>query len=66
LAHRPQATPHHRTIPYRLEQCGYLPVRNPSATDGLWKLNGKRQVIYAKAGLALREQLKAARTITGG
>jgi len=55
-----------RTIPYRLEQCGYVPVRNPTASDGLWKITGKRQAIYAKAGLALREQLKAARTITGG
>jgi hypothetical protein len=55
-----------RTIPYRLEQCGYVPVRNPTASDGLWKITGKRQAIYAKADLALREQLKAARTITGG
>jgi hypothetical protein len=55
-----------RTIPYRLEQCGYLPVRNPTASDGLWKITGKRQAIYAKAGLTLRDQLKAARTITGG
>jgi hypothetical protein len=52
-----------RTIPYRLEQCGYLPVRNPTATDGLWKLSGKRQAIYAKAALPLRAQHQAAQGI---
>jgi hypothetical protein len=53
-----------RTIPYRLEQCGYVPVRNDAAADGLWKLNGKRQVIYAKAALSPREQLKTAQKMT--
>jgi Family of unknown function (DUF5906) len=50
-----------RVIPYRLEKCGYVPVRNPNADDGLWKLNGKRQAIYARAGLTLRDQIEAAR-----
>ncbi len=52
-----------RTIPYRLEKCGYVPVRNDAAADGLWKLNGKRQAIYARAELPLREKLKAARRL---
>jgi len=51
-----------RIIAHRFEACGYVPVRNPDApTDGLWKIGGRRQVIYAKANLALREQLVAAR-----
>ena len=54
-----------RTIPHRLEQCGYAPVRNPSANDGLWKISGKRQAIYAKSQLPLREQLEAARGVAG-
>jgi hypothetical protein len=29
-----------RQIPYRLEKCGYIPVRKPAATDGLWKIHG--------------------------
>ena len=53
-----------RAIPHRLEKCGYVPVRNDTADDGLWKLNGKRQVIYARSTLPLAAQLKAARQLT--
>jgi hypothetical protein len=49
-----------RVIPHRLESCGYVPVRNPTAKDGLWKVQGKRQVIYAKASLAVRDRIIAA------
>jgi hypothetical protein len=35
---------------YQLTECQYLPIRNPSAkTDGLWRINGRRQVIYVHA-----------------
>ncbi|MET4198753.1 primase-helicase family protein [Bradyrhizobium sp. LA6.12] len=49
-----------RQIPYRFEQCGYVPVRNPTAKDGLWVINGARQAVYAKALLSLRDQLAEA------
>ena len=49
-----------RAIPHRLERCGYIPVRNPNADDGLWKHRGSRKVIYAKASLSLREQVATA------
>jgi hypothetical protein len=55
-----------RAIPHRLETCGYVPVRNPNAADGLWKvaavLGGPkaRQVIYAKAALSPHDRLNAA------
>jgi hypothetical protein len=49
-----------RSIPYRLERCGYVAVRNPKADDGLWRINKRRQTLYAKASLKLEEQLKAA------
>jgi hypothetical protein len=52
-----------RAIPHRMERCDYVPVRNPDAGDGLWKLKDKRQVIYAKARLSLRDQLAAARRL---
>jgi hypothetical protein len=52
-----------RVIPHRLETCGYVPVRNPDATDGLWKVFGKRQVIYATVNLGLRDRLEASRRI---
>ncbi len=37
-----------RVIPHRLEKCGYVPVRNDYAKDGLWKIYGARQAVYAK------------------
>jgi Family of unknown function (DUF5906) len=49
-----------RQLPYRFEQCGYVPVRNAAAADGLWKIKGKRQVVYAKASLSVRDRIAAA------
>lgn len=49
-----------RTIPYRLETAGYVTVRNTTAKDGLWTVDGKRQVVYALKELPLRDQLEAA------
>jgi Family of unknown function (DUF5906) len=49
-----------RRISHRLEACGYVAVRNDIAKDGLWKLNDRRQVIYAKAALPLRDRIAAA------
>ena len=50
-----------RAIPHRLEDCGYVSVRNTDAKDGLWNLKGERQVIYVKASLSPAEAIKAAR-----
>lgn len=54
-----------RRIPHRLESCGYVAVRNDGAKDGLWKILGKRQVIYAKAELSPRDRIHAAQEIVG-
>jgi hypothetical protein len=35
-------------IPHRLEDCGYLPVRNDTAKDGLWRINGRREAVLAR------------------
>ena len=51
-----------RSIPHRMENCGYAPIRNDLAKDGLWKVDGRRQVIYGKAELTVSQQLAAART----
>lgn len=53
-----------RTLPHRLERVGYVPVRNPDAEDGLFKLGGRRQAIYAQRELALADQVRAARRLT--
>jgi hypothetical protein len=55
-----------RAIPHRMEQCHYVPVRNDTAKDGLWKLDGARQVIYAKASLSVRDRFSAARRMVNG
>lgn len=53
-----------RQIPHRMESVGYIPVRNEMAKDHLWKLEGKRQVIYALKELSLRERIVAATELT--
>jgi Family of unknown function (DUF5906) len=53
-----------RRIPHRLESCGYVAVRNEAAKDGLWKIGGRRQVIYAKVDLLPRERMAAASDLT--
>ena len=49
-----------RQIPHRLEAVGYVPIRNPTANDGLWKIKGKRQAIYGKSKLSARDRLASA------
>jgi Family of unknown function (DUF5906) len=53
-----------RSIPHRVEEEGYEPVRNPDAKDGLWKINGRRQAIYAKKGLSARDRMAAAQELS--
>ena len=48
-----------RQIPHRLEAVGYEPMRNPSAKDQLWAINGRRQTVYAKATLPVRDRHSA-------
>jgi hypothetical protein len=54
-----------RVIPHRFEACEYVPIRNPDRKTGVWVVNGERQVVYAKQGLPLREQIAAARRLAG-
>jgi hypothetical protein len=52
-----------RAIPHRLEKCGYIPVRNDAANDRLWKIDDKRQAIYAKSTLSHVDRLNAAKKL---
>jgi Family of unknown function (DUF5906) len=54
-----------RIIPHRLESCGYVPVRNDAALDGLWKIYGKRQAVYAKNTLSICDRIAAAGRLSG-
>lgn len=49
-----------RKVPHRLEAVGYTAVHNADAKDGLWKVYGKRQAIYAKKDLTTRDRIAAA------
>ena len=51
-----------RTIPHRLESCGYVPVRS-SAESGLWVIAGKRQMVYGRKDVAPAERLAAAEAL---
>ena len=52
-----------RIIPHRMEKCGYEPVRNDIAQDGLWKIAGRRQAVYAHNSLSTQERITAARKL---
>jgi hypothetical protein len=49
-----------KMIPYRMEECGYVTVRNPDDKhDGQWKIGGRRQTVYGRSDLSPREQRDA-------
>jgi hypothetical protein len=54
-----------RQIPHRMEAADYVPVRNEGAKDGQWKIAGKRQTVYARRNLAVRDRIAAAIRLTG-
>jgi hypothetical protein len=48
-----------KAFTYRMEDCGYAPVRSPDSQQGLWQVVGERMVVYGKAELSLAARLKA-------
>jgi hypothetical protein len=53
-----------RAIPHRLERAGYVAVPNRNGpADRLWRVNGVRQVIYARAEMGQAEQQDAAASL---
>lgn len=53
-----------RQIPHRLEDAGYVPVRNDAdVRDGQWRVGTRRQTIYAKKTLPRRDQIAAAASL---
>ena len=53
-----------RSIPHRLERCGYSQVRNKDAKDGYWLIDGTRQPVYAKSASSEHDRHKAAIALT--
>ena len=53
-----------RAIPHRLEDAGYVPVRNPDdKRDGQWRIDGKRQSVYARDTLSIHDRIAAVRAM---
>ena len=56
-----------RIVPIRLERCGYGAVRNSDApSDGQFVIDWRRQTIYARSDLSLKDRFAAARTVVRG
>ena len=53
-----------RQIPHRMESAGYVPVRNDMAQDGLWRIRGRRQAVYAVKTLPPPDRMRAATQLT--
>lgn len=49
-----------RVIPHRMKTADYVPYRNANAKDGLWKIDGRRQVVYVQQSLSVPERQDAA------
>ena len=49
-----------RKIPHKMEDCGYRPIRNPTAKAGRWKVEGKDVVVYTKRELSTCAAISAA------
>jgi hypothetical protein len=54
-----------RIIPHRMEACGYVALRNPSADSGLWVIKKRRQIVYVKSHLSVQAQYFAKTTRYG-
>ena len=54
-----------RTIPHRLRRCDYVRVPNPDAkrNDGMWSINKKQMMIYARMELTPGKRVDAARRL---
>jgi Family of unknown function (DUF5906) len=52
-----------KAVNHRLEACGYRAVNNPAAKDGYWRINDRRQVVYAKISLPEGKQREAAEAL---
>jgi Family of unknown function (DUF5906) len=50
-----------KAVNHRLEDCGYQVVVNPAAESGMWNINARRQMVYARSELSSEEQLEAAK-----
>jgi hypothetical protein len=49
-----------RVIPKHMKTAGYENVHNPASSNGLWRINGVKQVVYAREELLVAQRVAAA------
>ena len=52
-------------LSYRLKDCGYTPALHPKADRGMWKVKGKRTVVYARSDLPEEQRQREAAALAG-
>jgi hypothetical protein len=50
-----------KSVPYRLEEAGYVSVRNDRNARGKWSIEGVNRMIYGRSDLSVRDRVSAAR-----
>jgi hypothetical protein len=55
-----------RNVQHRLQQHGYVAVRNQDRKDGLWLVDGRRQAVYAPRKSSYRTVVEALRSAVSG
>jgi hypothetical protein len=55
-----------KVVVHRLEAVHYTKIRNNNAEDGLWRIGGKKQAVYGRAELSVRERLMAVQALQHG
>jgi hypothetical protein len=52
-----------RVIPKHMETAGYSYVHNPDSGNGLWRVAGPKQAVYARTELTVQKRIAAARDL---
>lgn len=54
-----------RAVRHKIDEAGFIAVRNEGASDGLWRMAGRRCAIYARRDLSTRDAIAAAMKLSG-
>lgn len=53
----------HKSIPYRLAECGYTRIPKPGVADGRWTVGGGKQNVYGNKDLPIERRLRMAQEL---
>lgn len=54
-----------RSVRHKLDEAGFVIVRNDGSADGLWRVNKRRCAVYARRELSTRDAIAAAKHLAG-